>query len=66
MPRQVDALTTNDIKELASLAKYARELYSDTIKDTTANGGTLKTIRVPLALLANIQELADALCLRVD
>lgn len=65
MARQVDPITAKEIQELASLAQYAREQYSDTIDQTTRNGGTLKTIRVPLALVANIGELAKALNITV-
>ena len=64
MPRQIDPITAQEIKEIATMANDARAMYSDTIEQTTVNGGALKTIRVPLAMLANIRELADALNLR--
>lgn len=58
---EVDNRTRWAIADIIKLAREAEELYKDTVEQTTVNGGTLKTIRVPTALLANIRDLAERL-----
>lgn len=53
--------TTDNIRTIANMAASARKRYSDTKEFTSDETSSCMTIRVPVALLNRIRDLADEL-----